>query len=126
MVTRKTAQTPEEVEDALLDKSREECQMAPGWKPTDEGQKIRGVFVKAEHIKSTDRNGKERSPLVFTLQTETGPVTVWGSANLEPQMKRAMDAGLRKGQMVVVVYDGKATTSGGFKVKLYALAVIPE
>jgi hypothetical protein len=112
--------------DRALDKTREETRLPKGWKPQEKGARIVGIFRECRKVKCQSKDGKERSPSVFILDTEGGPVSVWATANLQPQMDKALAEGLKPGQMVAVEYDGQETTSANYKVKLFALAVIPE
>lgn len=110
---------------AKLDEAREAIQIPDPWKPMEKGDELVGKFVEARKIKCRDKQGRDRAPTIFILEKADGErVTVWGSANLQPQMDKAEAAGLKVGQVVAVAYDGETETSGGFKVKLYVLAVI--
>lgn len=113
-------------EQEALDAQREAIQIPEGWKPNEKGSRIRGIFRYAKRIKCQDKQGKERTPLVFFVDTEGGPLTLWGSANLQPQMEDALTAGLKVGDLILCEYDGEAVTSAGYKVKRYVLAVIPH
>lgn len=113
-----------------LDRQRKEIQIPDAWKPEDEGERVVGTFLKSDKIKCTDKQGKDRMPLVFFIQPEgteahKDRLTLWGSANLQPQMEAALDAGLVPGQTVAIVYDGKAGTAKGYTVKRFVLAVLP-
>ena len=113
--------------DKALAREREEVEIPDAWKPLQAGEKIVGVFVEAREIECTDKQGKKRTPTVFFLIGQDGKrVSVWGSANLQPQMERKLAAGIESGQCVAVSYDGEAKTSSGFKVKKYVLVVFPK
>lgn len=112
---------------AELDKSRAAVQLPDAWKPEERGDEVVGTFVEARQIKCSDKQGRDRTPTVFILKTAEGKrVSIWGSANLQPQMDKALEAGLKPGYVVAVAYDGKTDTHAGYKVKLYVLAVIPN
>ena len=108
-----------------MDKARAEVEIPDAWSPTDAGETVVGRFIEARQIKCKDVNGKDRNPTVLFLQPKEGDkVAVWGSANLQPQIDKALKRGLEEGDVVAVTFDGTTKTSSGFRVKLYVLAVI--
>lgn len=108
-----------------LDKARDEVQIPDAWQPEEKGDTVVGRFLEARKIKCADKQGRDRTPTVFILKKGDGQkVSVWGSANLQPQMDKAIERGIDEGDVIAVTYDGRTETSAGFKVKLYALAVI--
>lgn len=110
---------------AALDRARDDVQIPDAWAPEEKGDTIVGTFVESRKIKCADKQGRDRTPTIFILKTKEGEkITVWGSANLQPQMDKALTAGIAVGQVVAVTYDGKTVTAAGYNVKLYALAVI--
>lgn len=110
---------------AALDRARDDVMIPDAWAPEEKGNTLVGTFVESRKIKCSDKQGRDRTPTIFILKTKDGEkVTVWGSANLQPQMDKVLAAGITAGQVVAVTYDGKTVTSAGYNVKLYALAVI--
>jgi len=85
----------------------------PGvWKPEKEGDKIKGTFI------SRDEDVGDFKSTIYHLDTDGGPMSVWGSAALNPKM-----ISVKSGDLIEIEYTGKAPSAKGADTKLFRVAV---
>ena len=72
------------------------------WKPSEKGDEIEGVFVKAEeNVGANDSN-------LYHLEVDEKPVAVWGSTVLDTKM-----IGIKPGEKIKIVFDGLGESKPG-------------
>ena len=86
---------------------------APQWKWEKPGDTVAGVMTSytKEHRRARDADGKSRSvtTIVYTIDTDAGPVSVWASPIvLRTELRRA-----HVGDAVAIRYLGPAVTADG-------------
>lgn len=85
----------------------------PGvWKPEKEGDKITGHYI------SKDEDVGAFHSIAYHLDVEGNPMTVWGSAALNPKM-----ASIKPGDLVEIEYTGTTPSEKGADTKLFDVSV---
>lgn len=88
-------------------------EIEPGvWKPENEGDKITGIFI------SKDENVGDFDSTIYHLDVDGAPMSVWGSAALDPKM-----VGMKAGTLVEIEYTGKTPSKKGEDTKLFKVSV---
>lgn len=79
------------------------------WKPQEVNDELVGIFVKA------DKNVGANNSMLYNMEVEGKPLSVWGSAVLDPKMNA-----VKPGDLIKIVYLGKGEAKAGKNAaKLY-------
>lgn len=72
------------------------------WKPEEVDEEIIGVFI------SSDKDVGVNNSIIYHLEVESKPVSVWGSAVLDAKM-----IAVKPGNKLKIVYKGKGEAKAG-------------
>ena len=87
-------------------------EIEPGiWKPENEGDKIIGTFI------SKDEDVGDFNSTIYHLNTDNGPMSVWGSAALNPKMVT-----VESGNEVEIEFTGTTPSKKGAPTKLFKVS----
>ena len=88
-------------------------EIEPGvWKPEKEGDKITGTFI------SKDENVGDFNSTIYHLDVDGEPMSVWGSAALNPKM-----ISVKSGNIVEIEFVGTTPSKKGADTKLFKVSV---
>ncbi len=88
-------------------------EIEPGvWKPEKEGDKITGILI------SKDENVGDFDSTAYHLDTDDGPMTVWGSAALNPKM-----ATVKPNDKIEIEFVGTTPSKKGADTKLFKVSI---
>lgn len=85
----------------------------PGvWKPEKAGDKIRGLYISKDEEVGTFKS------TAYHLDVDGNPMTVWGSAALNPKM-----AGIKPGDLIEIEFTGTTPSEKGADTKLFDVSI---